>query len=304
MVKSIMRSVGDSRDPVSHRYGRKVPDNRRDERQIPLAQRFSDYNPQKVEYRYSRPQQSRLSSQEAISKLSATVDDALDLFQGLQSSFVRETSLITYVDSEILDYIWQDKLRNANANVSKGQGSKAYGDGTTSQRGPPDIGIIDTVKELRHWLDQAISAAANEMHRSAGDNRSLAEKLNRSFADINNSLKGVWKTIKETDILITELEMLRVLLKRYGGERGSDKQGDGGGKCTSRHNSSYEYARVDDGDDAIRGDGGYIDGGNNDQEDDRRDELRDNQSSPDEGGENGSDWGAQATGQKTSGRWD
>ncbi|KAL9098308.1 MAG: hypothetical protein Q9163_006012 [Psora crenata] len=295
MVISITRSISDREDPVVHRYSLEEPGYRHDGRKLYLANHRSDPCTKEVSYRLFKPQQATLSSQEAIKNLNKTTNDALRLFQGLQSSFTRETSLIGYVDTKVLDYIWQDKLASVEEDNTEDPVSEGRGGSIITPRHPPDTGVRVTIKDLRHCLDEAISATANEMQRSAADNRSLAEKLNRSYADINNSLKDIWKRRKEAEILITELELLHVLLKRHGGGKRSDQRDNSGSRCPRGRSSSYKHMHVGDGHDDVGADACYSNDGSDDEENHRRHEIRNDQTCAQQTAEYCNDWGAQGT---------
>ena len=269
------------------RYSRKDSAYRYDNLQRHDLQSPVSHREPEVSYRHVRLQNPPLTSQEAIRKLSTTVNNALGLFQDLQSSFACETSQITYVDSQIMDYIWQDKLRCTYDINSREQRSSEGNHGITLQRPSANIETHATVMELRRWLDESISASANEMQRSAGDNRSLAEKLIRSFTDIENSLKQIQKKRKEADTLITELEMLRVLLKRHDGGGISQSRNNADVRSTLRRGSSYEHARVDDEEDEVEDQSRSNDHGDRDKESCGESDAK--------GSRNGSDWGTQGT---------
>ena len=77
------------------------------------------------------------------------------------------------------------------------------------------------LKHLSHHLNTAVDATVHALKRSDGDNRTLAEKLSRFARDIEGSRERVFKKRGEAAVLMTELEMLAVLLKRHGGESSS-----------------------------------------------------------------------------------
>ena len=250
MVKSIMRSVGEIERPNSDRHGGRELGYRHEERrQEPPAHRSSERRDQEFAYSYIKPLTLRkVSSRDVIRSLSATVDEALQVFRSLQSSFAEETSQLSYVESQILDYVWEDKLNFVEDRRKREAKSQQSGNGDTTQfAGGKDAGGVRAItKKLRLWLDEAIKATADETKRSAGDNRSLVEKLSNSARDIENSLKHIWNKRKEMDALITDLEILCVLLKRHGGIDGDSGLGGKGRneRVPLSRGNSYEHARV------------------------------------------------------------
>ena len=294
MVKSTMYSVGDSSG--LHRYSRNEPEYHHDIRPVAPARRPSEFRTPELLYRRFRGQQSTLSSREAIRKLSKTVNDALHLFQDFQSSFVCETSQIQYVDSQLLDYIWQDKIKYTEDQIVAMK-TKAGNDKFAQQGQQTSIGLRAIVEHLRMWLDEAIKATADETHSSAGDNRSLAEKLNNSARDIESSLKHLWKTRKDIDTLITDLEILCVLLRRHGGGVGDPGSPDVDVKRgTPSRSTSYEHAHVEDDEDEGMYKDSCEDAGGDDQGQDGFDGDSENEASregDDDGNKTSKDWGSQ-----------
>ncbi|KAG8532502.1 uncharacterized protein KY384_002379 [Bacidia gigantensis] len=224
-----------------------------------------------------------MSAYEAIQYLSNTVGEALYLFGNLQSSFISETAHLIYLDDKLMDYIWHDKLKFIERNCS------GHGDRTAPR---------SLVKRICGGLNDAIEATVYETHQSKGDGTTLAEKLTRMARDVDNSRDMAFRERKQMDALVTDLEMLHVLLKRHvggGGRRGSKEEivegrmimngggsdsGDGAQSSSTgermrimpSRTSSYERPRVEDehdhGNDGHESDSGgtTVDGGFQDAE--------------------------------------
>ena len=170
-----------------------------------------------------------------------------------------------------MDYIWEDKLKyadmhgivNANNKTESQQHSNNNRHIENSHEeliliNSQPVGISSTLKHLQSTLDTAISATVYETRSSAGDNRTLAEKLSRMGHDIRKTRDGIFTHRKDMDALITDLEMLSVLLKRHGGGGGgsvgtSDQlkernasDGSAGSEAPVQRQAKFEHASVID----------------------------------------------------------
>ena len=121
--------------------------------------------------------------------------------------------------------------------------------GDTTREGARGEDAHVVLKRLSHALDTAVDATVHALKRSGADNRSLAEKLARLAKDIEGSRERVFKKRGEVEVLMTELEMLGVLLRRcgHGHEVGAD-EGVGGGGSNMGGGAGYtEEARNEGG---------------------------------------------------------
>ena len=267
MVSAVMRPLSDHTNGsnhntlIHHRSPSKEPEYIYAER-VPAGRNFpcSEYyvNPSrnartKIDSQHVRTQPPLITSKEAIKRLNHVLDDAMAFFTDLQHSFESETSQLTYLDEGVLNYIWQDKLRRDTNFISH---ENQYNDNVDPNR-VPSQGVHNMLKQLNTYLNAAVDATIYETSRSAGDNRTLAEKLTRMAGDIEGSRGKVTKNRQELDVLMTDLEMLQVLLKRHGAESSSSNNGGGsnvgkGGRIRMlpRRGSSYEQPSVvDEGED-------------------------------------------------------
>ena len=233
----------------------------------PQARKDREYE---VTYRHIRTQPPLLTSKEAIKRLNIVLHDAIAFFTELQEGFEADTALLSYVGPEVLNYIWQDKLRFDQPPYQPHQHDDGFGrllEADAARTASDDV--YGMLKQLTVYLNAAVDAATFEMKYSAGDNRSLAEKLTRMAQDIDASRERVFKQRAEMDVLMTDLEMLVVLLKRHGGlhddseteksgsrnGNGSSANGNGNGtrggrmRMHPRRASSYERPSVVDDDD-------------------------------------------------------
>ena len=186
-----------------------------------------------------------LTPSEAIGRLAVVLSSTITFFNTLQTSYETDIAPLHYVAPEVLNYIWQDKVRFDHTLACSSTSSTILGLSSSSpilsiktklstsqgdiQNGeavhPPSDGIhpcsndaYAVLKDLSHHLNTAVDATVHALKRSDGDNRTLAEKLSRFAQDIEGSRERVFKRREEAGVLMTELEMLAVLLKRHRGE--------------------------------------------------------------------------------------
>ena len=202
----------------------------------------------------------------ALHSVARTLGGTITFFSVLQESYDADTRRLHFVAPEVLNYIWQDKVRfdrslttttNPLSHHPPSHASPQPSDHQDPQEGGHTEKGDDAhavLKRLSHALNIAVDSTVHALKRSDGDNRSLAEKLARLARDIEGSRERVFKKRGEVEVLMTELEMLAVLLRRHGADV-DDHPAGGDGAISS---ASYAEEARDEGSNNDRGRGGDV----------------------------------------------
>lgn len=191
-----------------------------------------------------------LTQQEAIDALFKTVNNTMDFCMLLHRSFTHDVQYVKpYASSKIIKALWQDKVNSAEKPRSGGASSSSK-----DQHRPENDRRGKGYHELASRLYQDIKDAADAAHKhfkNARGSDHLAKKLFKAEQEISTLHASAGTTPDGMASLITELEMLQVLLGRHGARDGSgghrdemsrDRSRDGDDRGIQRK-SSYDRVR-------------------------------------------------------------
>lgn len=148
-----------------------------------------------------------LSKIEVLAKLDVTTNETLYTLRKLQADFTRETALLSYAKPDVLNYLWEDKIREIDSAAITATPGVVRGDG---------IGVHSTLKELIETLYHAIDAFEHSSSMPSKADVTMANKLRRSAQDVERS-RGLIGTKKdEAKELITNLEIISLVIRGSG----------------------------------------------------------------------------------------
>ena len=148
-----------------------------------------------------------LSKIEVLAKLDVTTSETLYTLRKLQADFNRETALISYAKPDVLNYLWEDKIREIESAAITAAPGAVRGDGT---------GVLSTLKELVETLYHAIDAFEHSSSMPSKADATMADKLRRSAQDVERSRGFIGTKKDEAKELITNLEIISLVIRGSG----------------------------------------------------------------------------------------
>ena len=147
-------------------------------------------------------------AQKAIRNLFMHVKEAMSFFAGFKEEYLREVRGVeAYASQTILEKLWERKIKNKDTK-SRSTKSRSKEDGVGLRSGFDDV-------SARLW-DSLENAYEGVVSHPPGHNDSMARKLDAALNDLGNLLKSVRTNVQETDNLVKELKVLRVVLELDG----------------------------------------------------------------------------------------
>lgn len=147
-------------------------------------------------------------AQKAIRTLFVQVKDTMSFFASFKEEYQRETRGIeAYAGQIILEKLWERKTKNKDSK-SRSTTSRSKDDGLDLRSGFDDASI-------RLW-DSLNDAHEGAVSLPSGQNDSMARKLDAAKKDVGTLLTLVRTNFRETDNLIKELKVLKVVLELGG----------------------------------------------------------------------------------------
>ncbi|MDI1493590.1 MAG: hypothetical protein OHK93_005381 [Ramalina farinacea] len=148
-----------------------------------------------------------LSKIEVLAKLDVTTNETLYTLRKLQADFNRETALISYAKPDVLNYLWEDKVREIESAAITASPGVVRGDGH---------GVHSMLKELIETLYHAIDAFEHSSSMPSTSDATMADKLRRSAQDIERSRDLIGSKKDEAKELITNLEIISLVIRGSG----------------------------------------------------------------------------------------
>ncbi|KAL8824540.1 MAG: hypothetical protein Q9191_004987 [Dirinaria sp. TL-2023a] len=187
-----------------------------------------------------RRQQQRPAFDEELQELYGAVGEAMNFYGSFLQSFQRDVQYVkSYARPELLDHLWMGKVGASNKRPAAaggrggGRGDNNSGDGYREQQygamdEPAHTSFHEMARLLMEHAKDTIEAAAMARQTRDGENAShVYSKLKRTINELARHLKHAPMRAKDTEILMTELQMLSTFLAANGADRGA--QGELGG---------------------------------------------------------------------------
>lgn len=195
---------------------------------------------------------------EELQELYGVVGEAMNFYGSFLQSFQRDVQYVKpYARIELLDHLWMCKVGASNKQRPSAGGTRGGGGGRGDRDEYRDHGgpmaessaasFQEMARLLLEHVELTIEAAATARQSRDGENAShVYSKLGRTIKELSRHLKHAPMRAKDTEILMTELQMLATFLTANGADRGAqaevggyheqpsggqdfDEQGGGGG---------------------------------------------------------------------------
>lgn len=148
-----------------------------------------------------------LSKIEVLAKLDVTTNETLYTLHKLQADFNKETALLSYAKPDVLNHLWEDKIGEIDSAAITATPGVVRSDA---------IGVYSTLKEFVETLYHTIDAFEHSSSMPPDADVTMADKLRRSAQDIERSRGLIGKKKDEAKELITNLEIISLVIKGSG----------------------------------------------------------------------------------------
>lgn len=163
----------------------------------------------------------RLSFSDAINELHDVLTDGLRFYQAFKADYERDVQRIrSYADPNLLDQLWRSKISRFEKR-SSADGRHHGGDSShEAQSQQSDMTFTGMAKDIVEGIHSTIDATRKVDRPEDAENAEIVgSKLGKTYKDLMKKLDTAPYRMKDTRLLMTELEMLLTFLSHNGAEQ-------------------------------------------------------------------------------------